>query len=315
MQLNKIGFVPFGSLSYTPSSRIRIKYIVKYLNNFKIDTNPMNLYDCDVIFFQKRYKKIDVDAAKMYKNLGKIIIFDLTDPVWDKKYPAVFFPITNDSEEYFRKMIDIADCMLFCTENLMSMFKDKFMHPYMKVWKDRIDLDIHPFSKIHLKKDKYKILWFGTRFNVPSIELAREDLEKIGKVYNIDFVCMYDIVQPGSLGYFKIKPFKNVNLILKSWDEKSVIKEISDSDITINPHIGGKSSYKSNNKTVKSMALGVPCVEDNFYNEIKKLLDDTDYRMSKAIEDRKIVEKYYDVKISVRELNEIIFDLKKERSK
>ena len=307
MQLINIGFVPFGDLSLTPSTRIRVKYVMKYLKNSRVSSNPKDLFDCDVIVFQKRYKEQDTIDAKQFKSLGnKKVIFDLTDPVWDEDYPAVYFPITGDNEEYFEKMVYISDCMTFCTQNLLDMFKEKFSHQNTKVWLDRMDLELHQFKKVHKIKERYTILFHASRFNLPSVELARAALEEIGEIYDIDFVVVADFVKSGVIGYYKIAPFKNVKLITKQWSENRVIEELEKSDISINPHIKGKQSYKSNNKTVKSLALGVPCVEENFYSEIKFLLDNCQYREQMAAEGRELVEQKYNVKISVNELLEIM---------
>jgi len=304
----KIGFLKNGSI-VTASTRIRVDYVLPYMKDAIASNNPSDLKDCDVIIFQKRYKEEDCRWARFFKKCNKKVIFDLTDPVWDKDYPAVYFPITHDKEEYFNMMIQLSDCITFPTFKLESMFLETFGKYNTKVVLDRIDLSLHQYPKVHEDKKQYIILWHGTKFSISHIDLVRNDLEKLAKEVNFKLVIIYE------KGGEQLKPFKNFEVEYKIWDINTINQEILNADITINPH--PENSYKSNNKCVKSWALGVPCITNNtefkvtnFYDECLALLNNKKIRKKITDIDRSFVESYYDSEISAREIEELCNEIK-----
>jgi len=293
----KTGFLKHGSI-VSPSTRIRVDFIAKYIENAIASNNTDDLKDCDAVIFQKRYKTGDVEFARELKKAGKIVIFDLTDPVWHKDYPGVYFPVTNDSKEDFEAIIGLADLLIFCTDRLCEMFLETYPgFSNTRVIADSIDLELHDRIKRHTVKDKYIILWHGSKFNIPLINIARDDLEKLYKKIDFDFVIVHEH------GGKEIEPF-SFKTEYKIWDITTINDEILKADITINPH--PENSYKSNNKTVKSWALGIPCVEGNFYTKSKELLSDTRYRQKTAENGLDIAEQYYDSRIIAKQLENLI---------
>jgi len=301
----KIGFLKHGS-SFSASTRIRVDYVLPYLDNAIASNITMDLTECDAVIFQKRYKHDDILFANWLKENNKIIILDLTDPVWDQNYPGVYFPITNDTQEDFEYMLCRSDCIIFCTDRLREMFEKSYVNFNTKVIIDRIDLAKHNYDAIHSEKTLYNILWHGTKFNIPYLNLIREDLERLYKEVNFKLTIVHE------LGGKQLDTF-NFLSIYKIWNLATINNEILNADITINPH--PPNSYKSNNKTVLSMALGVPCVEDNFYENCKKLLTDTYYRTVCSALGKEIVKNKYDSKLSAEEIWEVVYDIGIQRNK
>jgi len=293
----KIGFLKLGD-SGCASTRVRVDYVLPYMDNAVASRNVDDLTDCDVVIFQKRYKSIDIVFAQWLKAQGKKIIFDLPDPVWDKNYPEAYFPITGDSEEDFTVLLKMSDWVTFNTDRLRKMFNDRFLGHRTLVIKDRIDLALHTGIKEHKEKPSYIILWYGNRFNTKFINLIRDDLEKLYK--DIDFKLII-INDPRA---DRIEPF-TFETEYRIWKLETINDEILKVDITVNPH--PKNSYKSNNKTIKSLALGVPCVDINFYHNCRKLLSDIEVRKQIAREGRQLVEQKYNSQISAKEIERLVW--------
>jgi len=290
----RIGFLQHGSET-SPGTRVRVLYVVKYIENGISSKNTDDLVNCDVVIFQKRYKREDVIFAKWLKSQGKKVLVDLCDPVWDKDYPGVYFPITGDIQEDFKELLKLSDLVMLCTPRLQEMFNEHYSAKNI-VLIDRFDLDIHKADKVHTNKNKPIILWHGSKFNVPSLNIARDGLERLHKDIDFKLVVIHEA------GAEKLKSF-SFKTEYKIWNLSTINKEIQKADITINTH--EPNSYKSNGKTIKSLALGIPCVENNFYQNCNKLLTDIVTRKQIAKEGRQLVEKKYDSKLSAREIEDL----------
>jgi len=301
----KIGFLKAGTEALA-STRIRVDYVAKYIDNAITSNNVEDLTNCDAVIFQKRYKERDINFAEQLKQNNKIILFDLTDPVWDKNYPAVYFETTKNRKADFENMLQLSDCLILCTDRLREMFLENYKHSNIIVIPDRLDLEKHKKIKYHFDRNNYIILWHGSKFNLTNINLAREDIEKLGKEFSItlQIVC--------ETGFTKLEPFNNVNVVYEDWNITTIDESIYNSDITINPQL--TNSYKSNNKTVKSSAFGVPCIENDFYNKSKSFLTSVSFRNKEGRKQREWVEKFYDSKISAFELEDLINDIKIQRN-
>ena len=298
----KVGFVPWAGRTM-PSTRLRVYNLAKYIPNSLITNDPEKTLRCDAVVFQKRYNLSDIHISEKMKENKKVVIFDLSDPVWDKDYQKTHLPFVNHNEEYFNRMVKNATVLTFCSKNLMDIFPLEHKHPNKFVLIDREDISIYKHIKKHKCKKTIRVGWIGTRFNVPSIELVRKALERLGKIYEIEFLLIYDIVSSNDAGYYHINPFNNVKLLIKRWNIKTYTADLLTCDITVNPQL---SSYKSNNKTVLSWCLGIPCVFDDYYNKLKMFIDNPRLRTSTGYERRKFCEEFYDVRISARELLNII---------
>ena len=263
----KIGYVPhqdINSISFRLAAGVtlRVLNIAKHLKDSIISYNYEDLKDCKVVIFQARWLDEDVKLAERLKNNGVKLIFDTTDPHWDQD-----FDNRGRGKKALSRILKHIDVMFFPTKGLEESFLKWRKDKRIEIIPDCIDLDKHCETRKHTKKDKYTIVWFGSRSNVCQVEDARQELEKLGKEFKLKFVAVFD--KNFGIG---IKPFENIELETIDWTDEITIQEILKSDVVINPRYDNWKSYKSNNKTIKALALGVPCVERDFYNRIKELL-------------------------------------------
>lgn len=283
----KIGFVTLQNIETdrVANTRLRVEWPLKYMPDSFISESYEELKKCDVVVFQSRHEINDLEMAIRLKNEGIRLIWDFSDPSWLKEYdPSAIHPILYKVAQY-------ADCVTLPTEELARTYREAFKHSNIEIVKDRLALGQYTKIKKHTDRKKFKICWFGSYGNFCSIDLAREDLERLGKEFDITFTCVYDT---GNRHNVQIKPFKNIKLDVRTWTNQVTTDAILESDLTINPRFYNHwKSYKSNNKTITSWVCGVPCVENNFYNEIKKYLLSSELRNKEGIEKREIVIKEY----------------------
>lgn len=297
----KIGFVPHQSIDrkqIAAGTRIRVLNIVKHLENCTVSYNYEDLKSCNVVIFQARWLAADAKLAKDLKENGVKLMFDTTDPHWSTEFDS-----TGKRRGAFDSILKHINVMLFPTEELKKSFLKYRQDKRVVLIPDNIDLSKHNKTKKHEKKDKYIICWYGCRSNVCQIDLAREDLEKLGKEFNLKFIAVYD----NQYG-IKINPPKNVEYEEREWTDEATIRAILESDIVINPRYNDWKRYKSNNKTIKALALGVPCVERNFYTEIKKYLLSADLRNKEGARGKEIAKEYCSKKIA-KKLSDLCSEL------
>ena len=290
-----IGFVTLQNKENdkVASTRLRVTWALPYLKNSFVSENYEELKQADVVVFQSRHEIPDIKMAERLKADGVKLIWDFTDPHWLKEYdPNAIHPI-------FHKIAQLADVVTLPTEEEARTYKLTFPHVPTEILKDRLELSEYPAIKRHTKNDKFKICWHGSYGNFSSIDLARQDLEKLGKEFDITFICVYDT---GNIHNRQVNPFKNLKLDIRTWTNDVTTQALLESDVSINPKFDNHwKSYKSNNKTITSWACGVPCIERNFYDEIKKYFLNVKLRNEEAIIKREIIEKEYDVRLTAKE--------------
>lgn len=291
-----IGFVTYEAFHKcnAASSRIRVDWPAKYADGFIVTENAVDLFKCSAVVFQTRFSYQDVQLAAQLRNNGIKIICDFTDPDWSNMYSGM-----SDS---LKTMLELADCITVPTYVLANMFKSVSDKP-VYVIPDRIDLSLYDKTKKHTDTKSLRILWHGSYGNLCSIDIARDDLERLGKEIDITLVCVYD--------HYKehiVNAFENIKVECYEWTNQKVIDELLLCDLSINPRFDNHwKAYKSNNKTITAWACGIPCIERDFYNEIKRY--DLDLRISDGLNFRKIVEQNYDVKQSTKEIIDLVNDL------
>ena len=287
----RIGFVPHQSIDrkqIAAGTRIRVLNIVKHIKNYVVSYDYEDLKDCDVVIFQARWLVTDAKLAKDLKEQGIKIMFDTTDPHW-----SMDFDPTGKRKGAFDGILKHVSIMLFPTEELKKSFLEYRKDKRVEIIPDCIDLEKHDRIKKHENKDQYIICWYGCRSNVCQIDLARNDLERLGKEFNLKLIAVYD----NQYG-IRIDPPKNIEYEEREWTDEVTIETILESDVVINPRYYNWKKYKSHNKTIKALALGVPCVEKNFYEEIKKYLLSVELRNKKGKEGKKIASQYCSKKIA-----------------
>jgi len=300
----KIGFVPHQSIDRKQTAagtRIRVLNIVKYLDNAILSYDFEDLKDCDVVIFQARWLATDIGLAKKLYKLGIKLLFDTTDPHWD----IINFDTSQKRKEALEQILEYIDVLTFPTEELKNSFLSWRQDKRVEIIPDNIDLEKHTATKVHKDREIYTICWYGCRSNVCQIDLARSDLEKLGLEFKLRFIAVYD-TRYG----IKLIPPKNVEYIEREWTDEITIQTILESDVVINPRYDNWKRYKSNNKTIKALALGVPCVERNFYSEIKRYLLSAELRNEVGRKGKEIA-KDFDSKIIAKRLLKLCTEIRK----
>ena len=256
----KIGLVPYEQIQ-AGANLIRLHYIKQYLKDYVISNSYSELCKCDVVVMYSRIN--DVELMKKLHLKGVKIVFDATDPHWD----FVDYDPSRRSRDLFDEFMPYVDLVTVPTDELKFSFMEYRSDKIVRIIPDSVDLKTHNKQVAHTDKEEYILCWYGSYGNINSLELARTDLERLGTEYKLKLICLYDRGNG-----VEVEKFKNVDVVLREWSEQATIDTILESDLVINPRFTNWKSYKSNNKTIKAWALGVPCIEYNFYREIKKYL-------------------------------------------
>ena len=302
----KIGWVIWDSITSgveNASSRIRALWVQKYMPDSEIITSESQLIEMDGAVFQKRFTQEDVEWAEMLKRHNIPIVFDITDPEWNYEY----IHYGAEKQVQLHKMIDLADVVTVPTEILAADCKTYFPHKRIEVIKDRVDLQLYQKVKEHKEHTQpYVIFWHGCTSNTASIALASDDLERLGREFKLKLVCCYGPRMDNS-----IMDIPGVEVVQTGWTEEKCTALMLEADVSINPRFSDIRQYKSNNKTVKAMACGVPCVTRDFYRRIKDHLSSADRRNAAGRSDRRIVETCYNSEQSVIQYLELFQEVKK----
>jgi len=307
----KIGFVPHQSISrknIAAGTRIRVLNIARHLENCIISENYEELKNCQVVILQARWQKEDIMLAKKLYEDGVKLIFDTTDPHWDTEN----FDFTGRKRKAFDQILRFVSLMTFPTSNLRKSFLEYRQDKEIAIIPDSIDLAKHDKTKIHTEKKQYTIVWFGCRVNIASLDLAREDLERLGKEFNLRLVALYDQgykkeqrdMKDKEDTVWKVEPYENLGLEIREWSDEATIEAILEGDVVLNPKFTNWKEYKSSNKSRKGLALGVPAVEKDYYKEIKRYLLSAKLRNKIGKAGKKFVKKY-DSKVIATKLTKI----------
>lgn len=230
------------------SSRIRGDWVIKHW--------PEELGTCEQFVAGKAYDFVIYQKVYWDKHAASfkgIKILDLCDADWyDYEYDIV-------------KMMQHMDAITCSTEALAievrKMVGGMMIHGDIKklipvVWiDDRMDPDFYTERKTEHAEKIEMVTWYGYGHNLKAIDPVIPYLTKRG--YKICVIS--DRPHP--------KADKNL-----PWTIETINRDIiENSDIVINPRLAwGKWQYKSDNKTVSSWALGVPCART--VEEFEKLL-------------------------------------------
>jgi len=292
----KIGWVIWDSITpgvENASSRIRALWVQKYMPGSKIITSEEQLMKMDGIIFQKRFTEQDVLWAELLKNEDIPMIFDVTDPEWNYEY----MHYDANKQTRLSEMIEFANVVTVPTEILAADCRAYFPHKKIVVIKDRVDLSLYQKVKEHKDhKPPFTIFWHGCTSNTDCVRLARGDLERLSKEFKLKLVCCYGPRMDNS-----VMPVRGVEVIQTDWSEKKCTDLMLEADVSINPRWKDIRMYKSDNKTIKALACGVPCVDRDFYRRLKGHLNSVDRRNAVGRSGRHLVETYYDSKQSVAE--------------
>lgn len=262
------------------SSRIRCRWVWKYWPDAE-EYHIGQRYD--VMVFQKAYHD---DLAKAFNGIK---IFDLCDPDWLDPRPVV-------------EMINLCDACTTSTEALAEYLRKIIKDKPILCIPDRIDLDEHKPRGPH-EGDLKKIVWFGYSRNQIYVEKALPFIAKAG----VELTVIADQPFTAPQGYSGVK-ITNINYAYPKVHED--IKQY-DAALMPPPH-DYRGQFKSNNKTLTCWALGVPVIAHPDDFEKFKTAESRNAEQKARLDE---IKTKWDVKISVKEYQELIEKLQKTRTK
>ena len=300
-----IAFVPFSvkcpQHKNSGSIRMRVEWIVKYLSGSFIALDPRDAEVADVVVFQKVYGPIINLKALRLKVQGKVLVFDLCDPMW---------LVERDSQALF-EMMEMCDQIVVPTDKMKSMVEEKTQTP-VTVIGDSMDLEYHD----KIKQDHGDVLlpyvvWFGNRGTVKALQAHLYDLEQIWKQRKFKLFIISDELREEIQ---TIIPWEWIR-----WDLDTVNDRIMECDIAFNPKLDDPMDYpKSSNKTLTAWACGLPCVEawpaSNWKEYLLLLLLNWEQREQDGLLGRKAVEQKFTSVQAAAQWDKLCAKLLKEKN-
>jgi len=277
--VGKVGFLDFAKYhgrKQVGSSDIRCHWLINNLENseqFKCGQKY------DAVIYQKAY------FAEHARIFNGIKILDLCDPDylhWGYK---------------IKETIDEVDAITTSTESLANGLR-KFTNKPVLCIPDRIDLNLHKEKKVHIGNAK-KVVWFGYNTNFSMLDSSLQCLYDNG----LDLIVISNKEYKLPYIYESKIDIENVK-----YDVETVNSALLRGDFVINPQsANGKWKFKSNNKTIKAWSLGLPVAHNP--EEVRSFILE-EARISESNKRLKEVIEKWDVKISVKELQDLILKLK-----
>ena len=280
LSMEKMDNRPFNSVG---SSRIRVRWLLNYwpeAEEYVIGKK----YDVHV--YQKVY------WGDMMKNFEGIKILDLCDPDWLEDKPVFEF-------------IDLVDAVTTSTQALADFILKIRPEALVKCIPDRVYLpECKPIKTMHKGLLK-KIVWFGYHHNTHYLNSTFDELIKRG----ITLTIISDNPMGVSLAYRNRLKVNNI-----PYDQETVFKELVRADAVLMPKPRGddKGKFKSNNKIIQSMALGLPVVIEP---EDLDRLEGAEERAKESVKGLKEVKEKWSVEESVKEMRAIIEEIKERKRK
>lgn len=276
-------FTAFHGKGQTGSTEIRVNNLIKYWDEadlYKYGTKP------DVLIFQKIYWLPDYDFPTTYS--GGLKILDICDPDW----------LDNS---YVKRTVDGMDAIVVPTKS-MQEFMQQLTDKPVKVIKDRFDIELVPKPKTHTGKAK-NLVWFGYAHNAECLEFAVPALEKLG----LSLTCISND-DPMAWRWANDSEAFRKTYKFKKYNEESIYENMAKHDICLLPQ-GTRpvDRFKSENKTIKAYLGGLPVAKT--IEDLEQYAD-ADERNKTAKENYDMAIKEYDVKLSVKEYQELIEGLK-----
>ena len=267
------------------SSRIRGRWLIKYWPEAEEFVYGKKY---DVLIFQKVYQ------PKMAEAFDGIKILDICDPDW----------ITNTS---IRRIIESMDAVVVPTE-MFRQFLSQVTDKPVVVIPDRQDLEFFASKKKLHRGTAREAVWHGYSHNSHVLKAALPALKRFGLELSIISNEMVSVVSKADIN-------KGSAIVERwsRWNLETFCDEMIKSDICIMPgslHVNDR--FKSNNKTTTAKALGMPVATNA--EDLKRLLDPKE-RIKDAEAGLEEVKKHYDIRDSVKEMKQLIENIRARRSR
>jgi len=286
----------------------------------------------DVVYFQKRYSKLDYLLLKFGTIMGKPTVFDLDDAPFG--LPGLHN--MKRVEESIIRMIKNATAVVVGSQKLLEYAqqyqKQSFYIP------SSIKLEEYYPSKAKTSKSSICLGWIGHGkvYRNDLITILQEPLREVASRYKVRLKLIGASRQQELYQAFSNIPgLKTIFIDSLDWANQSEIyREMMDIDIGLYPLIANEyNSYKCGFKALEYMALGLPVVIspvganrfvvsdtiDGYHARIKEewvialssLIEDQSLRIKMGQSGRHKVETYYNISESAKKIASILYTLKK----
>jgi hypothetical protein len=265
----KVAFKPFGG-NKTASTRLRVVLPIRHINKRSREVtceifNAKKIYEYSLVIFQKTYSNEDLATAELLKKQGVKIAFDLCD---NHFYNPTKSTEAEDRIDRLRKMIDLADAISVSNKGLGELTD----RPYTVI-DDMLEFSIHgkfarkifkPFFNI-VKDDIVRLVWFGAagsespRFGMIDIERVIPELNELSHHLKIQL----SIISNSKEKYKKYLASARFLTKYYEWNGLTFPYIMQKHDISLIPIDQNPFTiYKTNNRAVLSLLLGLPVVAD-----------------------------------------------------
>jgi hypothetical protein len=256
------------------STRLRVHQLMKYWPEYKEYKYGEKV---DVMIYQKVYMTYD---WRFMEHFEGIQILDICDPDW-LEFQNV------------KQTIDQMDGVT-CPTEAMAEFLRQLTDKPVKVIPDRHDLELVPSLKKHTGKLKSAV-WFGYAQNAELLRMVVPVLEREG-------ISLTVISNDNP--YVARWASEKFDYNFLKFDEETINRDLQAYDICILPQ-GNRPQdrFKSNNKTIIAQLAGLPVVTDI---EGLMAMQTPQARNKEALACYNIGRELYDVKLSVKDMQELI---------
>jgi len=246
----KILFIPFWAMCpehrSAASARFRAEWPAKYIGADMMQTTSVysDLYNYDLVVFQKAYNIRFLEIAKELKRLRIKTALDLCDAEWLQR------------EIEIKAMIDVVDFITVSTQAIKDWVQNEFPGKNCYVIPDGHDLEYYkPGEPVKQKCGPVKYVWYGNSGTIISLRAIIGLVEQLaGKGDTLTVIAderARNAITSARIGV-KFIP----------WKLETVNKEIKKCNLALNPRLDNESyRVKSNNKTAMAYILGLPCID------------------------------------------------------
>lgn len=239
----KISWIPFGDIN-TASSRLRV-----YAIHNELITNYSNITsvigyddDSDILVISKLLNDHVLNSVKKFKGLK---IFDFIDD------------ITN--EKNFLEMISICDIIITNNIHRQKQINDLNLNVNCVLLDDCIDYNI--IKSIMPSYNNNRIVWFGTKNTVSSM-FPIFDLLVSNRMDANTFIITKKQKKSDDI----VKRYKTSKLSYIPWCRELFPDVLKCFGLSILSHRGESSMFKSNNKLLVNIVMGIPTIVDSSFS-------------------------------------------------
>jgi hypothetical protein len=266
----KVAFKPFGS-DKTASTRLRVFLPIRHINNRSQEITcqlfkPNKIDEYALVIFQKAYTTEDIELAIALKKRNVKIAFDLCD---NHFYNPSHSEEGDERNDRLRKIIDLADAISVSNKGLGQLTERNYT-----LIDDMVEYSVHnslacnlfrPFSNLAKRRKRLQLVWFGSagsevpRFGMIDIVKIVPELNELSRQINLEL----SVISNSKEKFKQYLATARFPTCYYEWRKATFPYIMQRQDITLIPiDVNPFTAYKTNNRPVFSLILGIPVVAD-----------------------------------------------------